>query len=64
MFKERRYGSRLVRLLNVYFDMGVVPMNWPCGCIVTLYKGKSDKYECSNSKVAVEYIWHALWYSN
>ena len=37
----------LVRLLNVSFDMGVVPMNWRGACIVPLYKGKGDKCECS-----------------
>ena len=35
----------LVRLLS--FDMGVVPMDWRCACIVPLYKGKGDKCECS-----------------
>ena len=29
----------LVRLLNVSIDMGVVPMDWRCACIVSLYKG-------------------------
>ena len=29
----------LVRLLNVSFDIGVVPMDWHGVCIVTLYKG-------------------------
>ena len=37
----------LVQLLNLSFDMGVVPMDW-CG-IVPLYKVKGDKCECSNS---------------
>ena len=36
----------LVRLLNVRFDMGVVPMAW----CMPLYKGKGDKCECSNSR--------------
>ena len=40
----------LVRLLNVSFDMGVVPMDWRCACKVPLYKGKGDKCECSNSR--------------
>ena len=30
--------------------MGVVPMDWRGACIVPLYKGKGDKYECSNSR--------------
>ena len=40
----------LVRLLNLSFDMGVVPMDWRDACIVPLYKGKGDKCECSNSR--------------
>ena len=38
----------LIRLLNVSFDMGVVPMDWRGASIVPLYKGKVDKCECSN----------------
>ena len=38
----------LVRLLNVSFEMEVVPMDWRIACIVSLYKGKSDKCECIN----------------
>ena len=40
----------LVRLLNLSFDMGGVPMDWRCACIVPLYKGKGDKCECRNSR--------------
>ena len=40
----------LVRLLNVSFDIWVVPMEWRGACIVPLYKGKGDKCECSNSR--------------
>ena len=40
----------LVRLLNVRFDMGVVPMDWRGACIMPLYKGKGDKCECSYSR--------------
>ena len=40
----------LVRLLNVSFDMGVVPMDRRGACMVPLYKGKGDKRECSNSR--------------
>ena len=40
----------LVRLLNISFDMGVVPMDWRGACIMPMYKGKGDKCECSNSK--------------
>ena len=28
--------------------MCVVPMDWHGACIVPLYKGKGDKWECSN----------------
>ena len=38
----------LVRLLNVSFDMRVLPMDWRGACIVPLYKGNGDKCECSN----------------
>ena len=27
-----------------------MPIDWRGACIVPLYKGKGDKYECSNSK--------------
>ena len=37
----------LVRLLNLSFDMWVVPMDKHGACIVSLYKGKGDKCECS-----------------
>ena len=40
----------LVRVLNLSFDMGVVPMDWHGACIVPLYKGKGDKCECSKSR--------------
>ena len=40
----------LVRLLNLSFDVGVVPMDWCGACIVPLYKGRGDKCECSNSR--------------
>ena len=39
----------LVLLLNLSFDMGVIPMDWRGACIVPLYKGKGDKCECNNS---------------
>ena len=52
MFKERWYGSirMAVRLLNVGYNMSVIPMDWRGACIVSLYKGKGDKYECSKSR--------------
>ena len=40
----------LVRLLNISFNMGVVPMDWRGACIVPLYKWKGDKCECCNSR--------------
>ena len=40
--------ERLVRLLNLSFDMGVVIMDWRGARIVPPYKGKGDKCECSN----------------
>ena len=40
----------LVRLVNLSFDKGVVPINWCGAYIVPLYKGKADKCECSNSR--------------
>ena len=40
----------LVRLLNLSFDIGVVPIDWRGACIVPLYKGKGDKCEYSNSR--------------
>ena len=43
----------LVGLLNLSFDMGVVPMDCRGVCIVPLYKGKGDKCECSNLEVLV-----------
>ena len=40
----------LVRLFNVCFVLSMVPVDWVCACIVPLYKGKGDVYECSNSR--------------
>ena len=64
MFNERLYGSVeclktgcmavlewLTRLLNVSFDMGLVPMDWHGACIVPLYKGKGDKCKFSHSRL-------------
>ena len=40
----------LARVLNVSFDMGVVPVyRRRDACIVPLHKGKGDKYECNKS---------------
>ena len=40
----------LGRLLNVRFDMRVVPMDLRGSCMLLLYKGKGDQCECSNSR--------------
>ena len=40
----------LVRLLNLRFVVGVVPMDWRGACIVLLYKEKGNKCECRNSR--------------
>ena len=40
----------LVRLLNLSFDMGVVPVDWLGACIVPMYKRKGENCECSNSR--------------
>ena len=32
------------KLLNISFDMGVVPMNWRGPCIVPLYNRKGNKF--------------------
>ena len=39
-----------VLVLNLSFDMGLVPMDWRGAFIVPLCKGKGDKCECSNSR--------------
>ena len=36
-----------VRLLNISFDIGVVPVVWRCACMMPLYKGKRDECECT-----------------
>ena len=38
----------VVRLFNLCFVSGVVPKEWCEACIVPLYKGKGDKYECGS----------------
>ena len=38
----------LVRLFNVCFVLSMVPADWVCACIVPLFKGKGDVYECGN----------------
>ena len=38
----------LVRLFNICFMLSVVPVDWVCACIVPLFKGKGDVFECGN----------------
>ena len=38
----------LVRLFNVCFVAGMVPVDWCSACVVPLYKGKGDRCECGN----------------
>ena len=38
----------LVRLFNICFMLSIVPVDCVIACIVPLYKGKGDMYECSN----------------
>jgi hypothetical protein len=40
----------LMRLFNVCFKAVVVPVDWKSACVVSLYKGRGDKWECSNSR--------------
>ena len=35
-------------MFNLCFVTGVVPKEWCEACIVPLYKGKGDKYECGS----------------
>ena len=43
----------LARLLNLSFDMGVIPMDSRGSCIVPLYKGNSDKCNVATLEVLV-----------
>ena len=38
----------LVRMFNVCMDQGKVPEDWRNACIVPLYKGKGDRFECGS----------------
>jgi len=38
----------LVRLFNLCWVMGKVPQDWQDACIVPLFKGKGDKFECGS----------------
>ena len=40
----------LVRMFNICFVLSIVPVDWVGACIVPLYKGKGDVYECGNSR--------------
>ena len=46
----------LVRLLNINFEMGLVPMYWCGACIVPLYEGKGNKCEYSNSRARCQFV--------
>ena len=37
-----------MRLFNICFMLSIVPVEWVIACMVPLYKGKGDMYECSN----------------
>ena len=37
-----------MRLFNVCFREGTVPLEWKSACVVPLYKGKGDKFECGS----------------
>ena len=43
----------LVRLLNLSFDMGVVPIDWHGACIVPLYKGRVINVNVATREVFV-----------
>ena len=38
----------LVRVFNICCVLSIVPVDWVIACMVPLYKGKGDVYECSN----------------
>ena len=53
-----------MKLLNVCFDVGIVPIDWRGACIVPLYKGKGDKYECNMNEccsLMIRFISGLLW---
>ena len=43
----------LVRLLNLRFDMGVVPMDWRVACILLLYKVRVTNVNVATREVLV-----------
>ena len=43
----------LVRLFNLSFDMGVVPMDWRGACIVSLYDGRVTNVNVATREVLV-----------
>ena len=38
----------MLRLFNLCLTTGVVPQDWQDACVVPLYKGKGDKFECGS----------------
>ena len=57
MFKRKVvwqcWNGKLIRLLNLSFDMGVVPMDWRGACTVPLYKGKGTNVNVATREVLV-----------
>ena len=41
----------LVKLFNVCFVTSMVPVDWTSVCVVPLYKGRNDEYECVSFSV-------------
>ena len=37
-----------MRLFNICFMLSIAPLDWVIACMVPLYKGKGDVYECSS----------------
>ena len=46
----------LVRLLNVSFREGSVPMDWRSACAFTLYKGKGNINECNFRGISLQSV--------
>lgn len=47
----------LVRIFDLYLDAKQVPEEWASACIMLLYKGNFEEYECNNSKVSIYWVW-------
>ena len=44
----RLWAKKLISTLLPEFMLSIVPVDWVIACMVPLYKGKVDMYECSN----------------